>query len=578
MPEVPYSGVQTVAPEKSQTPTRQLDVPASAMGGSIAAAVVNRGDTLRKVGDELFDRAYAMQQMSEAADADRAASQYVVDTADAFAEYKTKTGKAAMDGLMPFKEAVSEARAKMRESLSSPFAQRAFDQETRRTQGFLITNAASHAASQNRQYSDNAALARENAADLTAAAMPEDDEAVKDAMVTKRDAIRHRLRDQAPEVVEVAVRQGLSKTKATQINAIANNNSDEAQKLFDEAKANGVLVGPDIEATEKYIKKEWLDTSTRVESARIMAGNGADGKPMVEGSRAEMTARVDKRAQELRPGDELYKETLYTRASTIYNRHQAEKREVAFQTRGTVSNFMVNAREGGKLPSSIEEMPSDVLEAYKKLSSQEREVILRRMDANAGKGYVLTSETRGDWLKWFGMGHAQDKDAASVEAFINEDFLAKPWPADKVKDMITLQEKVYRRSEKNPAVAAAMGIIKDQLMGEGIKPGTPNWYKVQGVLTEYMLQRKSDKDPLADAAEIRKVGSAMIRELKPWGILSPSSWGSQPAYRIPVPKEDRQVVIDDLKRQNIEPSEDNIQKTYAADMLRKHFQKQQTPK
>ena len=69
MPEIPYSGVPDRTPELRPTPSLNVNPPEAAFGTTIAAATQHLGQVEEGAGKELFDRAYALQEMHVQSDA-----------------------------------------------------------------------------------------------------------------------------------------------------------------------------------------------------------------------------------------------------------------------------------------------------------------------------------------------------------------------------------------------------------------------------------------------------------------------------------------------------------------------------
>ena len=62
--QVPYSGTMDVAPQLNPLPQVHVDTPIAAFGGATAGAITHMGEVVQGAGKELFDRAYAMQELN----------------------------------------------------------------------------------------------------------------------------------------------------------------------------------------------------------------------------------------------------------------------------------------------------------------------------------------------------------------------------------------------------------------------------------------------------------------------------------------------------------------------------------
>ena len=102
--EVPYSGAPSVAPENNSTPYLNINVPAAAFGADTARAIQGVGGKLEHVGEELFNRAVAMQQLEEAANANAGVAATSTRYGDLMVGFRSKEGKNASDALPQFQK------------------------------------------------------------------------------------------------------------------------------------------------------------------------------------------------------------------------------------------------------------------------------------------------------------------------------------------------------------------------------------------------------------------------------------------------------------------------------------------
>jgi len=74
--QVPYYGTQEITPQVDPLSTVHVDTPVAAFGGAVAGAITHMGEVAQGAGKELFDRAYAMQDLAEHNKADMASTEY----------------------------------------------------------------------------------------------------------------------------------------------------------------------------------------------------------------------------------------------------------------------------------------------------------------------------------------------------------------------------------------------------------------------------------------------------------------------------------------------------------------------
>lgn len=152
MPQIPYSPIPSVAPSETATPGFRLNVPEGAFGGGVAAATEGLGRSIASVGNELFGRAVALQQINNEAEAREADSNYMIGAGDLHAKYNALQGKAAVDAYPEYAKGLQDLRTKMRGGLSNQAVQKLFDSQSLGTMGRSIFNGAGYAASQNKSY------------------------------------------------------------------------------------------------------------------------------------------------------------------------------------------------------------------------------------------------------------------------------------------------------------------------------------------------------------------------------------------------------------------------------------------
>ncbi len=78
MAQVPYTGVPSQTLADIPTPEMNPRVPGAAFGGEVAQAVQGLGKTTEHAGDEIFNRAIALQNLQNEAEATEADAKYMI--------------------------------------------------------------------------------------------------------------------------------------------------------------------------------------------------------------------------------------------------------------------------------------------------------------------------------------------------------------------------------------------------------------------------------------------------------------------------------------------------------------------
>lgn len=273
---VPYTGAPSVGPQLSPTPTIQENTPFAAFGGASAEAVSRLGQVTERSGQELFARGIALQQMHENAEALSAAADYSTQLGAKYENFTSLSGKNAVDNLQPFTEDVNNSRQKIRDGLSSPYAQLVFDQGTRYLQARMVIAAGAHAGQQNKMYLANAGKASMLSNENLAYINPTDDDVFNQNLTTNLNEVNHQAEEGgwSDSQRSLALAQAKSSMWSHRIQGLAKEHPIAAKAMLDEATKQNALFGDDIPGTTDFVRKQLYNTGSRVVADDILAGNG----------------------------------------------------------------------------------------------------------------------------------------------------------------------------------------------------------------------------------------------------------------------------------------------------------------
>src|SRR5271157_4304184 len=108
---VPYEGYPQVRPQFEPTPSISLNVPPAAFGVNIGESLQHLGQVQEAAGKELFDRAYAMQELQLHADVNSRLADSQNKMLDRTLNYNQLEGKAAVDGYNPYLSDLDKIRS-----------------------------------------------------------------------------------------------------------------------------------------------------------------------------------------------------------------------------------------------------------------------------------------------------------------------------------------------------------------------------------------------------------------------------------------------------------------------------------
>jgi len=275
MPQVPYSGVPSVEPQFQPTPRYSANTPEAAFGGATAQALTHLGSSFGEVGNELFARAQAMQDLANHSEAQEASSKYMEQAGKLHADYSALQGKDAVNGYNPYVQSLRDARISIRDGLSNPMVQKMYDADSRSFEARSIFNGAGHAATENKQYAIGAATARVQSS-RNAALVDPTDEAGFQAHVT--DTIRNttaqwQLKGADQDTIDSANHKAVSDLWYDRIAGLARSQPFTASKLLDRATADGKIQGEDIGKLTSIVRDATHTVGARNISNEVRSGS-----------------------------------------------------------------------------------------------------------------------------------------------------------------------------------------------------------------------------------------------------------------------------------------------------------------
>lgn len=246
MPQIPFSGAPSVNPQENPTPTLHEDTPIAAFGGATAAATQNLGQAATGVGNELFTRAVAMQDLYNSSQATEADAKYMESAGNIRAKLDSMQGKDAVDYFTNgFQNDLKGARQSIRDSLPNDMARKLFDRSSLYTYGRTVNNGAEIAGHANKAYAIGAAQASVKNLTNFGIQNPDDDEAFGQLLDKTEQTVRAQygtgLQAASPEVADAAVAQAKSSLWYNRISLEAQKSPFEAEKMLAKAISSNSL-------------------------------------------------------------------------------------------------------------------------------------------------------------------------------------------------------------------------------------------------------------------------------------------------------------------------------------------------
>ena len=277
MAQVPYSGAPSVAPQLNPTPEINVDAPAGAFGAGSAQATAGFGRTLEHVGDELFARANAMQQLDQQAEAANAVAELSDNIGKLDLDYRMLEGRAAKDAYQPFADSVNKVREDIGAKLGSDYARKLYLNESRAIQSRAVIGAGAHAGHEFRKYLVGTEEAGVKAASQAAASDPTSDSAYEAALakVDSSGKMMQTLHGWSDAQRDDYVGTKKSEAVFGRATALARTDPGAAQKVLDSAVKSGLISSDVAGRAGTYIRNQRNSVTSRVESARFLAGEGS---------------------------------------------------------------------------------------------------------------------------------------------------------------------------------------------------------------------------------------------------------------------------------------------------------------
>ncbi len=189
---VPYTGVPTAAPRFEPASPVHIDTPVAAFGGDVAQAIQHFGEVTKDSGQELFQRAYAMQELNEHAKANQQIAAYQDDLVKLRSDFAQYQGQDAATHLPDFIQQTEDLRQKYSGNLTSPYAKQLFDDESRSSRFRVIFSAGANTDEQLKRFDiESTQLGIAGAGHALANTDPYNDSAVSATLQKATDGAQH---------------------------------------------------------------------------------------------------------------------------------------------------------------------------------------------------------------------------------------------------------------------------------------------------------------------------------------------------------------------------------------------------
>ncbi len=277
MPQVPFTGVPSVAPDSAPVPRFEANVRPESFGVNVAQAVHGMGNTLQSAGNEMFARGMAMQDLYNHSQAQEADVTFMKKTGEINDRLLSMEGKNAVEYYQKgYYDDLTAARKEVRDSLPNDMARKLYDSQTLRTVGQSLMTGARHSGAENKKYAIGTSDAVIAESSNRALSNPTDDgifnQSVQD---TERNIeAQAQLRGWSPDQMQLAKEVARSNIWAQRIKGLAKQEPIKAGKMLDEATKAGVLQGEDIAKATNIVQQARSTVGARQISQQVNSGVG----------------------------------------------------------------------------------------------------------------------------------------------------------------------------------------------------------------------------------------------------------------------------------------------------------------
>ncbi len=559
MPQVP-SPVPTVNVADTPLPRVSVNTPEAAFGGATAAAVANLGKVIEGAGNELFNRAIALKQVDNEAEAKEADTKYMIESGKLHAEYNSLQGDQAVKAYPKYQEDLEKTRTEIRNSLSNPASQRLYDSSSKSTMGRNIFNGAGFAATQQKQYVAGASTARVQTL-MDQVIQTPDERTFRSSLSSVETEIRGsqaQIAGWSPEKTEEEVARAKSQLITNRTQGLARTDPWGAKDFLE--RNRGQLTALDVNKADNYVQVATHGAGAKLISAEV----NADLKSDPLGKDKTLQERIDEareKAKKLAPDDPLMADYATQRVISDWNQARSVKKDFDLNNKNTLSKSLMGQFDpNGKLPTTVEELTAnpEARAAWEQTNPKDQRSYLAALSKNAkgDQGWTQDSLKRNLQLK----GLAQ----ADPKAFMEVDILNENLPNSAKIALANQQISLKGKAESDPRVTHAMQVLRPMTQAAGLDPtkDKDQFYQFVGSLQDAMDQYQKDNKKLPNADEINKMGARLLQQTHSNEFWIPFS--KEPFFTLPVPeKEQARIKADPFwVSRGVTPTDKDIQRIY----------------
>ncbi|MDR3572258.1 MAG: hypothetical protein P4L50_00215 [Anaerolineaceae bacterium] len=448
--QVPYSGTQEITPQVNPLSTAHVDTPVAAFGGAVAGAITHMGEVAQGAGKELFDRAYAMQDLAEHNKADMASTEYSGKATELYLQLDTLKGQDRIDAIPKFKQDLEATRqdTMAKYGVKSPVAIQQYNDYTRR----IFTGMDWHASVLARAGLDEATQAAalsgmQAAADrfvkVGSFSGKDFDDAVNDIR-TKAGIYAYEVKQLKPGTPGYIdeVNQTSSKYASKMLIGISNSDPVYGQKSLEAAKQSGLIT------TEDYdLLKDRFENAVTNKLGRKLGVEAVTSNP--DASTREKLTAAKAAAAKADPGNANLADTANMAAEERIGHEQMAKEHADRDDTATLFGIVDGTATGGKVPLSLDEAMQnpDFKSRYLNLdTSTQLKIWGKIQENNKTDGWVPNANGTAQRNELYNIAHGLNNPTpADLDKLLNWDFTQDSMTMTQRNEVRSWQSEVMKQ-------------------------------------------------------------------------------------------------------------------------------------
>lgn len=569
---VPYNPVPE-APSRAPIPEVRPAVVEEAFGSGIARGISGLGREVENVGNQIFQRAIALQDLENQTQAEEANNRFVRESAQLHANFNSLEGiNAGPKALEKYTSDLETLRSKIGEDLTNSAARRLYDRGTRGQLARHVFNGAGHAASQMKAANKQALV---SSMDLDMQGFSSD---------PNPETFDQRFQDIRQKVLRLGANEGWtepklndeilkmrSRARIEQIRGLAQRQPFEAERLYNEHKdeihwTQQDSVGNLVHGGTANVKARFIDEEV---NADLKSGE-PDEKKGVEERVKEAREKAAKESQDPLLGDYAAQRTRAT-----YNQFRQDERDRIQRNDQTMLGGIAGyTSPGGRLYNSRDDLYAfgspEEIRIYDSASPKERKKYDTWMAKNA-KGEVLPSpERRAKYEELLGLSEENPVE------FMTKDIMSEDLTREQKGKLFTRRDQIIKSPGKDPRISRAMIQVAPTLQAMGITPTEDKqaFLRFRGALSDLMRQEEASQKKPLNTEQIDKLSARILQTIKTPGSLFGDWWPSKaPMFNLEVPEADANRIKSSPAwiTTGVDPTPEQIQRIYFLERYNKLY-------